>query len=982
MHLSSDLLNQLLAFDGAHGFVHRTVSPGTVLHTKEASNELILIRSGWCRVLDPTKQFNTTTIVRCEAPYLCGYLPLLKAQCAEEIVASSSCDITILTPAIADPDFLSLILAILRSSLSPSELPFLQELVAAGKINIPLDQQSPVIYRRRWRPALTSDFQHSAPFECVYADIPSQGFTHGQLLRSTALLKLWKGPIPRVLLWSEEQISLQQPVSQTSSSEAESASPAEPLPSTNIDSISRDSESLDAFHDDVNNYTGSNKALSQRVRQAGFHPITGRNAEQSFEAILMMVVRHFSMPTRRDTLKKASSFILNSRGGPSSEKIVSVFDQLGLLARVINCRITESSRIPVPSVILDPQKNPYLVIEASVKGLLAISPQNGIQLLDTSALLSEESDILAVISVTKTASTPTARFGFGWMLPYLQVYKYGLLEVFIASFITQLFALATPLLFQQIIDRVIGQGSSGALGGFAALMALFMILEIIFSSLRTFQFMEISNRIDINIGSSIISRLLRLNARYFEKRPVGELASRLNELDKIRSFLTGTALTVVLDAFFALLYFGIMLFYSPLLAGIILGSIPLLLIVILSLTPLTQKLIRQRAEAHSRTHSYMVEVLNGIQTVKLQNSELTARRKWEDLHLDDINKGFKTVLANTASSNALQLINKTTNILVICVGASLVLNNELTLGQLIAFRIISGYVTQPILRLASTWNNFQEVSMSVERLGDVVNQSLETSELETSNISMPPISGEIFFDEVSFSYTSSSRPQLSGVTLKIPSGSFTGLVGQSGCGKSTLLKLVPRLYEPSLGKVLIDGYDVSKVELYSLRRQLGFVPQDCLLFEGSIYNNIAVADPEAEAEEVIEAARLACAHEFIMSLPYGYNTPLGEKGSGLSGGQRQRVALARMLLQKPNLVILDEATSALDVDTEQQVVNNLRRTLKGTTVLMITHRLSTLIHADQIVMMHEGRLDSIGKHEELMAKAGRYYALYQQQLVG
>jgi ATP-binding cassette subfamily B protein len=545
-----------------------------------------------------------------------------------------------------------------------------------------------------------------------------------------------------------------------------------------------------------------------------------------------------------------------------------------------------------------------------------------------------------------------------------------------------LFALATPLLFQQIIDRVIGQGSSNALGGFAVVMVLFMVLELIFSSLRTFQFMEISNRVDINLGSAIISRLLRLNVRYFEKRPVGELSSRLNELEKIRSFLTGTALTVVLDALFAMLYFGVMFFYSPILAGIVLGSIPLLLVVILGLSPITQTLIRQRAEAYSKTQSYMVEVLNGIQTVKVQNSELAARRNWEDKHLDGINKGFRTVLANTASSNGLQLISKTTNILVITVGSWLVLQNQLTLGGLIAFRIISGYVTQPILRLAGTWQNFQEVSLAVERLGDVVNQPLETGELEDSNITMPPIQGKINFDQVSFAYGTTGAPQLSGVSLEIPVGNFTGFVGQSGCGKSTLLKLIPRLYEPTRGKVLIDDLDVSKVELYSLRRQLGFVPQDCLLFEGSIYSNIAVADPEAETEQVVEAARMACAHEFIMGLPYGYSTPVGEKGTGLSGGQRQRIALARMLLQNPNLMFLDEATSALDVDTEQQVVKNLRHHARGRTLVMITHRLSTLIHADQIVMMHDGRIDSIGSHDELMSQSGRYFALYQQQFGG
>ena len=398
------------------------------------------------------------------------------------------------------------------------------------------------------------------------------------------------------------------------------------------------------------------------------------------------------------------------------------------------------------------------------------------------------------------------------------------------------------------------------------------------------------------------------------------------------------------------------------------------------MTPLTQNLIRQRAEAHAKTNSYLVEILNGIQTVKLQNSELTARKKWEDRHLDDINKGFRTVLARTASSNGLQLINKSTNIIVITLGSWLVLENQLTLGGLIAFRIISGYVTQPILRLASTWNNFQEVSMSVERLGDVVNQPLEISEFESTNIEMPMVQGLLSFDQVSFGYEKTGVQQLAGVSLDISPGSFTGVVGQSGCGKSTLLKLIPRLYRPSSGKILLDNLDISKVELYSLRRQLGYVPQDCLLFEGSIYSNIAVADPEAETEDVVQAAKLACAHDFIMTLPYGYSTPLGEKGSGLSGGQRQRVSLARMLLQKPRMIILDEATSALDVDTEQQVVTNLRHALKGRTTIMITHRLSSLKHADQIVMMHQGRIDSVGTHDELMSLSGRYFAMYNQQI--
>ena len=325
------------------------------------------------------------------------------------------------------------------------------------------------------------------------------------------------------------------------------------------------------------------------------------------------------------------------------------------------------------------------------------------------------------------------------------------------------------------------------------------------------------------------------------------------------------------------------------------------------------------------------------------------------------------------------LINKISSILVIGVGAWLVLKNELTIGGLIAFRIISGYVTQPMLRLASTWQSFQEMSLSLERVGDIVNQTLEVEENEEENIIIPSIKGDVKIDTVSYSYTSQSAPVLSSVSLHIKPGNFVGVVGQSGCGKSSLIKMIPRLYRPSNGKIMVDNYDISKIDLYEYRKQIGFVPQDCVLFEGTVFSNIALSDPQVESSKVIEMAKIACAHDFIMSLPYGYSTPIGEKGSGLSGGQRQRISLARMLLENPNLVVLDEATSALDVDTERQVVNNFREHFKDKTVIMITHRLTSLTEADDIFVMHEGKLDSHGNHLQLMDKRGRYYALFQSQ---
>jgi len=949
------------------GCERRHFPAGAVLQTRSASPEVLLVLEGHCRILDPDRQFGSLTVLRPEGPYLCGVLTLLDPDLSEELIASSACEAIVLGPLPLHPDLEQAVLDLLQHDLSPSELPLIQRLVHGLGLNLPADQQTPEIYLRRWQllPTGSPVPQNGDSSPLIYADRSKEGFRYGQLVTGEALRCFLGDRNPRVLTWAGADraavSSPSRPLAPSRSTPAEA--PVRTLPQP---------PALDQ----------SKRGLTNHVRQLGYRPVGGATPAECHAAVLTMLASYYSLPIRRDNLRRAGQFLADSKGGASLEQVINVVDQLGLDGRVVVFRPKEASRLPTPAVILDGGHNPSLIVEANGSGLLLLNPASTIQRIPQQNLVDHFGPNLRAVAISSGRNTPQKRFGLAWVLPYLSRYKIGLVEVFIASFLAQLFALATPLLFQQIIDRVIGQGSSNALGGFAVVMVLFMVLELIFSSLRTFQFMEISNRVDINLGSAIISRLLRLNVRYFEKRPVGELSSRLNELEKIRSFLTGTALTVVLDALFAMLYFGVMFFYSPILAGIVLASIPLLLVVILGLSPITQSLIRQRAEAYSKTQSYMVEVLSGIQTVKVQNSELTARRNWEDRHLDGINKGFRTVLANTASSNGLQLISKTTNILVITVGAWLVLQNQLTLGGLIAFRIISGYVTQPILRLAGTWQNFQEVSLAVERLGDVVNQPLETGELEDSNITMPPIQGKINFDQVSFAYGTTGAPQLSGVSLEIPIGNFTGLVGQSGCGKSTLLKLIPRLYEPTRGKVMIDDLDVSKVELYSLRRQLGFVPQDCLLFEGSIYSNIAVADPEAETEQVVESARLACAHEFIMALPYGYSTPVGEKGTGLSGGQRQRIALARMLLQNPNLMILDEATSALDVDTEQQVVKNLRSHAKGRTLVMITHRLSTLIHADQIVMMHNGRIDAVGSHDELMAQSGRYFALYQQQFGG
>ena len=423
-----------------------------------------------------------------------------------------------------------------------------------------------------------------------------------------------------------------------------------------------------------------------------------------------------------------------------------------------------------------------------------------------------------------------------------------------------------------------------------------------------------------------------------------------------------------------------MFLYSPLLAVVALSTIPVYILIIVFIAPYYRSLIRKQAQFAAKTQSHLIETLGGIQTVKAQHFELNSRWKWQERYAGQIQEGFKSVVLGSTAGEFGNFLNQLSSLLIIWVGVYQVVDGQLSLGQLIAFRIIAGYVTGPILRLSSLWQGFQQVGISMERLSDIVDQVPEAGDQESSQISLPPIQGKIQFENIRFRFSKKTGPyQIKNFNFQVKQGSFIGIVGQSGSGKSTLMKLLPRLYTPNEGRILIDNYDISKVTLNSLRQQIGIVPQDCLLFEGTIRENISMNNPDASTEDVIRVAKAAEAHDFIMELSEGYATRIGERGAGLSGGQRQRIAIARTLLQNPNLLILDEATSALDYDTESNVCRNLQKELEGKTVFFITHRLSTVRHADQIILMSDGCLSEHGTHEELMEMDGRYAALYSYQ---
>jgi ATP-binding cassette subfamily B protein len=706
--------------------------------------------------------------------------------------------------------------------------------------------------------------------------------------------------------------------------------------------------------------------------------VGGRGPVNATLAVFQMLAQHLEMPFRRDVLRRALVNSFERTGGISLQLCGAVAELMSLKSQLLEMPAVAISRIPTPAML--PWQDTFaLLYSANESEIVLAIPESGIRRMKPSAFIEAWGESGQVLLLQPTSDTPTRRFGISWFIPSIIRHRKVLIEVFIASFFVQLLGLANPLMTQVIIDKVLVQNSINTLNVLGIFLIVIAIFEAVITSIRTNLFVDTTNRIDLSLGAQVIDHLLRLPLRYFERRPVGELATRVGELENIRQFLTGTALTVVLDAVFSVIYIVVMIIYSPLLTVVALATVPLFALLTLITAPIVRNQSRTKAERNAETQSYLVEVVSGIQTVKAQNIELRSRWQWQSRYARYVSAGFKSVLTSTTAGSISNFLNKLSGLLLLWVGAYLVLQGKLTLGQLIAFRIIAGYTTSPLLRLIQLWQNFQETALSLERLSDILDTPTEIEVAGRDNIPMPEITGHVKFDSVSFRFAPSGDMQLNNVNLDIAPGTFVGVVGASGAGKSTLTKLLPRLYELESGRILIDGYDTSKVELYSLRSQIGVVLQDTLLFDGTVQENIALTNPDATQEEIVTAAQIAYAHDFIMTLPQGYNSRVGERGAALSGGQRQRIAIARTVLQNPRLLLLDEATSALDYHTERQVCLNLAAAFKEVTVFFITHRLATIRHADVIVMMDAGTVVEQGTHLELMAMKGRYFCLYQQQ---
>ena len=705
-------------------------------------------------------------------------------------------------------------------------------------------------------------------------------------------------------------------------------------------------------------------------------PVLGSSAPEQGLALLQMVCEVLRVPFRRDVADRMLRGMVAERPSPSLEQLGQISDALGLNAVLMQVPASHLGRLALPA-LLELDDGPVLLAGERRGRLRVIDPREGERHINL-VQLAETQPLFRAVTLSRRPNTAEKRFDISYFFPYLQRYRQSLVLVFVASLFINLFGLAQPLLIQQIIDKVIGQQNFSTLYFIGVLLIGSSILSNVLNLIRTFLFTDTTNRIDIATSGSILTHLFRLPLGYFDNRPVGEISTRINELGTIRGFLTGTALTLVLDVLFGVVYLFVCISYSGLLTAVALGVIPLYLALVYIVSPVIKRQLRSAAEANAAASSLMVEALTGIQTVKAQHAETTLRWKWQQRYARFISSNFRTTIIGSTAAAIGAFFNEIGGLAVLWVGAYLVLKGELTVGQLIAFRIISGNVVGPIIRLASTWQTVQGLQISIERLADVVDAPTEQHE-DSRPIALPPITGKVEFDKLSFRFRPHSPLVVKSVSFTVEPGKFVGIVGQSGSGKSTIMKLLPRLYDPTEGVIRIDDYDIAKVDIDSLRQQIGIVPQDSMLFDGSVRDNIALNAPDASDEEVIKAAQVACAHAFIMDLPQGYASGVGERGAALSGGQRQRVAIARSILARPRLLILDEATSALDYLTERTLCENLKRELRGDTVFFITHRLATIRNSDVILLMENGLLQEAGTHNELLQKRGLYYALYRQQ---
>ena len=695
----------------------------------------------------------------------------------------------------------------------------------------------------------------------------------------------------------------------------------------------------------------------------------------------LIIIAHFhGIPANLEQLRHQSGLSATTARFSENDLLLAA-KSLGLKATCAHLRAERLAKAPLPALILDREHRHFILARVSDDGnaLIQEGSASSPTVVRQSEVMDRSEGRALLFASRASVAGDLMRFDFSWFIPSLIKYRRFFLEVLLISAVLQVVGLVSPLMFQVVMDKVLVNQAFSTLNVVCVALLLSSIAEAGLIGLRNYVLAHTTSRMDVELGARLFRHLLALPLGYFQARRVGDTVTRVRELENIRGFLTGQTLSSLIDLCFSFLFLTVMCLYSVWLTMVVLASLPVYAAISALLNPVFRQRLNQKFARSADNQSLLVETVSGIETIKSMAVEPQFTRRWDQHLAAYVTAGFRVTSLGNVGQQLVQLTGRLVTVVTLFLGAKLVIGGKLTVGELIAFNMMAQRVSGPVLRLAQLWQDFQQVGISMQRLGDILNAR---NELSPSRQALPEIEGAIEFQDIHFRYKPDAPLVLRAVTFSIARGQVVGIVGRSGSGKSTLTKLLQRLYLPEQGRITIDGHDLALCDPAWLRRQVGVVLQENLLFNRSIRDNIALTEPGAPLERIIHVARLAGIHDVISQLPEGYDTRVGENGSGLSGGQKQRVAIARALLTNPRILVFDEATGALDYETERVIQNNMQQITKDRTVIIVAHRLSAVRHADRILAMDNGQVVEMGRHDELLARRGYYANLVSLQNQG